>query len=153
LRRDDGHNLAAGIKGDYAGIHFKFLRGNGEGFPCIGMNDKCIDASISNALPSFLASSNYGSNYGGVHRQVWDKNLLITQNAHKVGSVLDAPHTLAEGRRTDKHGRAAPGARFAQNRSVRIGTGTEPPHPPAPAARCELRQLALHKTPARVCRC
>ena len=41
-----------------------------------------------------------------------------------------------------------PRGRLVPNRSVRIGTGAEPPHPRAPAARCELRQLAFRQTPA-----
>jgi hypothetical protein len=56
------------------------------------------------------------------------------------------PHIFAEGRPADQRGRSR--TRLVPNRSVRIGTGVEPPHPRAPAARCELRHLALRKTPA-----
>jgi hypothetical protein len=66
----------------------------------------------------------------------------------KWGLRMGKPHIFAEGRSAGQRGRVAPGARFVPNRSVRIGTGAEPPRPRAPAARCELRQLAFRKTPA-----
>ena len=58
------------------------------------------------------------------------------------------PHILAKGWSADQRGRVAPGARFVPNRSARIGTGAEPPRACELATRCELRQLAVRKTPA-----
>ena len=57
------------------------------------------------------------------------------------------PHIFAEGQPAEPRGRFALGPRFVPNRSARFGTGAEPPHPREPAARCELRQLAVRKSP------
>jgi hypothetical protein len=64
-----------------------------------------------------------------------------------VAGIGDGWRQVAESRLCAR-GRARTLARFVPNRSARIGTGAEPPDRRAPAARCELRQLALRKTPA-----
>ena len=65
----------------------------------------------------------------------------------KWGLRIGDPHLFAEGQPAEHRGRFALGPRFVPNRSVRIGTGAEPPHSRDPAARCELRQLALRTAP------
>jgi hypothetical protein len=70
------------------------------------------------------------------------------KTAREWGLWIGDPNLLTEGQLSEQRGRFAPGPRFVPIRSVRIGTGAEPPHPREPAERCELRQLALRQTPA-----
>ena len=83
----------------------------------------------------------------GARKWVWDKILLISQNAHEMRSADGGPTYTCQGQPAEPRGRFALGPRFVPNRSARIGTGAEPPHTREPAARCELRQLAVRKSP------
>ena len=78
---------------------------------------------------------------------MWDKILLISQNAHEMRSADGGPTYTCQGQPAEPRGRFALGPRFVPNRSARIGTGAEPPHTREPAARCELRQLAVRNSP------